>query len=33
MQVTEQEMLAINLKPAEFHGERNYTIASNQQPS
>jgi hypothetical protein len=32
VKVTEQEMQAINLKPAEFHGEWNYTIAPNQQP-
>ena len=32
VQVTEQEMQAINLARAEFHGEWNYTIASNQQP-
>jgi hypothetical protein len=27
-----QEMQAINLKRAEFHGEWNHTIASNQRP-
>jgi hypothetical protein len=32
VQVTKQQMQAINLKPAEFHGEWNYTIAPNQQP-
>jgi hypothetical protein len=32
VKVTKQEMQAINLKPAEFHGEWNYTIAPNQQP-
>jgi Rhodopirellula transposase DDE domain len=31
VKVTEQEMQAINLKLAEFHGEWNYTIAPNQQ--
>ena len=29
--VSEQEMQAINLTRAEFHGEWNYTIAPNQQ--
>ena len=33
VQVTEQEMQAINLKRAEFHGEWNYTISPNQRPS
>jgi hypothetical protein len=32
VQVTEQEMQAINLTRAEFHGEWNYTISPNQQP-
>jgi hypothetical protein len=32
VQVSELEMLAINLTRAEFHGEWNYTIAPNQQP-
>jgi hypothetical protein len=32
VQVTDQEMQAINLMRAEFHGEWNYTIAPNQQP-
>jgi hypothetical protein len=32
VQVTQQEMQAINLKRAEFHGEWNYTISPNQQP-
>jgi hypothetical protein len=32
VQVTLQEMQAINLKPADFHGEWNYTISPNQQP-
>jgi hypothetical protein len=32
VQVTDQEMQAINLTRAEFHGEWNYTIAPNQQP-
>jgi hypothetical protein len=32
VQVTEQEMLAINLTRKEFHGEWNYTITPNQQP-
>jgi hypothetical protein len=32
IQVSEQEMRAINLTRAEFHGEWNYTIAPNQQP-
>jgi hypothetical protein len=32
VQVSEQEMLAINLKRADFRGEWNYTIAPNQQP-
>jgi hypothetical protein len=32
VQVTEQEMQAINLTRADFHGEWNYTIAPNQQP-
>jgi len=31
VQVTDQEMQAINLMRAEFHGEWNYTIAPNQQ--
>jgi hypothetical protein len=30
--VSEQEMQAINLTRAEFHGEWNYTIAPKQQP-
>jgi hypothetical protein len=29
--VSEQEVQAINLTRAEFHGEWNYTIAPNQQ--
>jgi Rhodopirellula transposase DDE domain len=32
IQISEQEMQAINLTRAEFHGEWNYTIAPNQQP-
>lgn len=32
VQVSEQEMQAINLTRAEFHGEWNYTIAPNEQP-
>ena len=32
VQVSEQEMQAINLTRAEFHGEWNYTIAPKQQP-
>ena len=32
IQVTDQEMQAINLTRAEFHGEWNYTIAPTQQP-
>ena len=32
VQVSEQEMQAINLRRAEFHGEWNYTIAPNKQP-
>jgi hypothetical protein len=32
VQVTDHEMLAINLTRAEFHGEWNYTIAPSQQP-
>jgi hypothetical protein len=32
VQVTEQEMQAINLTRADFHGEWNYIIAPNQQP-
>jgi hypothetical protein len=32
VQVTEQQMRAINLTRAEFHGEWNYTISSSQQP-
>jgi hypothetical protein len=32
LQVTDQEMQAINLTRADFHGEWNYTIAPNQQP-
>jgi hypothetical protein len=32
VQVTQQEMDAINLKRADFHGEWNYTISPNQQP-
>jgi hypothetical protein len=32
VQVTDQEMQALNLARAEFHGEWNYTIAPNQQP-
>jgi Rhodopirellula transposase DDE domain len=32
VQVTEQEMQAINLMRNDFHGEWNYTIAPNQQP-
>jgi Rhodopirellula transposase DDE domain len=32
VQVTEQEMQAINLTRDNFHGEWNYTIAPNQQP-
>jgi hypothetical protein len=32
VKVTEPEMQALNLLPAEFHGEWNYTIAPNQQP-
>ena len=32
VQVSEQEMQAINLTRAEFHGEWNYTIAPNKQP-
>jgi hypothetical protein len=31
VQVTEQQTQAINLTRAEFHGEWNYTISSNQQ--
>jgi hypothetical protein len=33
IQVSDQEMQAINLTRAEFHGEWNYTIAPTQQPS
>lgn len=32
VQVTQQEMQAINLLRDDFHGEWNYTIAPNQQP-
>jgi hypothetical protein len=32
IQVTEQEMQAINITRDEFHGEWNYTISPNQQP-
>jgi hypothetical protein len=32
IQVSEQEMQALNLTRAEFHGEWNYTIAPKQQP-
>jgi len=32
IQVTEQEMQAINITHDEFHGEWNYTISANQQP-
>ena len=32
VQVTDQEMQAINLTRAEFHGEWNYTIEPTQQP-
>jgi len=32
VKVTEQEMQALNLVRAEFHGEWNYTIVPNQQP-
>ena len=31
VKVTPQEMQAINIVYQEFHGERNYTISSNQQ--
>jgi hypothetical protein len=31
VQVTEQEMQAINIIRDEFHGEWNYTISPNQQ--
>jgi hypothetical protein len=31
-QGSEQEVQAINLTRAEFHGEWNYTIAPKQQP-